>query len=113
MKLSAHSLVKRYGANQKYEAVRNASLELQAGEFVSIVGRSGSGKSTLLAMLSALIQPTAGEILIDGTDIWAWTEAERAAFRCRHAGFVFQFPSLLPNLTAVDNVAVPALLRRT
>jgi putative ABC transport system ATP-binding protein/macrolide transport system ATP-binding/permease protein/lipoprotein-releasing system ATP-binding protein len=113
MKLSAHELIKRYAAAPEHEAVRNASLELQAGEFVSIVGRSGSGKSTLLAMLGALTQPTAGKLLIDGTDIWAWTEAERAAFRCRHVGFVFQFPSLLPNLTAVDNVAVPALLGQT
>jgi ABC-type lipoprotein export system ATPase subunit len=113
MKLSAHSLIKRYGANPEYEAVRNASLEVQAGEFVSIVGRSGSGKSTLLAMLGALTPPTAGKILLDGIDIWALAEAERAALRCRHIGFVFQFPSLLSNLTVVDNVAVPALLGRT
>jgi putative ABC transport system ATP-binding protein/macrolide transport system ATP-binding/permease protein/lipoprotein-releasing system ATP-binding protein len=113
MKLSAHSLIKRYVATPEHEAVRNASLEVQAGEFVSIVGRSGSGKSTLLAMLGALTPPTAGKILLDGTDIWAFAEAERAALRCRHIGFVFQFPSLLPNLTAVDNVAVPALLGRT
>jgi putative ABC transport system ATP-binding protein/macrolide transport system ATP-binding/permease protein/lipoprotein-releasing system ATP-binding protein len=113
MNLSAHSLIKRYGVAPEYEAVREASLELRAGEFVSIVGRSGSGKSTLLAMLGALTPPTAGKILLDGTDIWALTETERAAFRCRHIGFVFQFPSLLSNLTVVDNVAVPALLGRT
>jgi putative ABC transport system ATP-binding protein/macrolide transport system ATP-binding/permease protein/lipoprotein-releasing system ATP-binding protein len=93
--------------------VRAASLDLEAGEFVSIIGRSGSGKSTLLAMLGALMPPTGGKVLLDGTDIWALTEVERAAFRCRHIGFVFQFPSLLSNLTAVDNVAVPALLGRT
>jgi ABC-type lipoprotein export system ATPase subunit len=113
MHLSAHSLTKRYGAAANYEAVRDASLELRAGEFVSIVGRSGSGKSTLLAMLGALTPPTAGKILLDGTDVWALTETERAAFRCRQIGFIFQFPSLLSNLTAVDNVAVPALLGRT
>ncbi len=113
MQLSVHSLAKRYGAAANYEAVRDASLELHAGEFVSIVGRSGSGKSTLLAMLGALTPPTAGKILLDGTDIWALTEIERAAFRCRQIGFIFQFPSLLSNLTAVDNVAVPALLGRT
>src|SRR5580693_8735540 len=113
MKLSTHGLTKRYGAVPEYEAVRDASLELQGGEFASIVGRSGSGKSTLLAMLGALTPPTEGTILLDGTDIWAFSENQLATFRCRHIGFVFQFPSLLPNLTAVDNIAVPALLGRT
>jgi ABC-type lipoprotein export system ATPase subunit len=108
--LSAQSLTKRYGPG--HEAVRAASLELRPGEFVSIVGRSGSGKSTLMAMLGALTRPTDGKVLLDGTDIWALPEAELARFRSRHIGFIFQFPSLLSNLTAVDNVAVPALLGR-
>jgi putative ABC transport system ATP-binding protein/macrolide transport system ATP-binding/permease protein/lipoprotein-releasing system ATP-binding protein len=111
--LSAQSVTKRYGANPGYEAVRDASLELHNGEFVSIVGRSGSGKSTLLALLGALTKPTEGKVLLDGTDIWAQSEAELAATRSRRIGFIFQFPSLLPNLTAIDNVAVPALLGRT
>jgi len=113
MILSAQLLRKRYGAATGYEAVRGASLELGPHEFVSIVGRSGSGKSTLLAMLGVLTAPSQGRVLLDGTDLWRLTETERAAFRCRHIGFVFQFPSLLANLTAVDNVAVPALLGRT
>ena len=66
-----------------------------------------------MAMLGALTRPTEGKVLLDGTDIWALSEAELASFRCRHIGFIFQFPSLLSNLTAVDNVAVPALLGRT
>jgi ABC-type lipoprotein export system ATPase subunit len=111
--LSAQSLTKRYGTSPGYEAVRDASLELRPGEFVSIVGRSGSGKSTLMAMLGALTEPTQGKVLLDGTDIWTLSEAELARFRSRHIGFVFQFPSLLPNLTAIDNVALPALLGRT
>jgi ABC-type lipoprotein export system ATPase subunit len=111
--LSAQSLTKRYGGAPGYEAVRGASLELRVGEFVSIVGRSGSGKSTLMAMLGALTRPTQGKLLLDGTDVWALSETELATFRSRHVGFVFQFPSLLSNLTAVDNVAVPALLGRT
>ena len=113
MTLSAHMLTKRYGAAPGYAAVRDASLELRVGDFVSIVGRSGSGKSTLMAMLGALTQPTQGRLLLDGTDVWTLAETERASFRSRRVGFVFQFPSLLSNLTAVDNVAVPALLGRT
>jgi ABC-type lipoprotein export system ATPase subunit len=111
--LSAEALAKRYGGAASGEAVRAASLELAAGEYVSIVGRSGSGKSTLLAMLGALTRPTEGVVRVDGTDLWALSENERAAFRGRHIGFVFQFPSLLPDLTAVDNIALPALLGRT
>ena len=113
MTLSAQSLTKRYGTASDHEAVRGASLELEAGEFVSIVGRSGSGKSTLMAMLGALTRPTEGKLLLDGTDVWTLSEAELATFRSRYIGFIFQFPSLLSNLTAVDNVAVPALLGRT
>jgi ABC-type ATPase involved in cell division len=64
-------------------------------------------------LLAALIKPTHGRVLLDGTDLSARSEAELAAIRCRHIGFVFQFPSLLPNLTAVDNIAIPALLGRT
>jgi ABC-type lipoprotein export system ATPase subunit len=108
--LSARSLTKRYGSTSSYEAVHGVSLELQAGEFISIVGRTGSGKSTLLAMLGALTKPTAGKLLLNGADVWALSEEERSIFRSRHVGFIFQFPSLLSNLTAMDNVAVPALL---
>ena len=113
MTLAAQVLTKRYGDAPGYAAVRGVSLELNRGEFISIVGRSGSGKSTLMAMLGALTKPTEGRLLLDGTDVWTLPESERATFRSRHVGFVFQFPSLLSNLTAVDNVAVPALLGRT
>jgi ABC-type lipoprotein export system ATPase subunit len=113
MTLSAQCLTKRYGAASGYAAVRGANLELRRGEFISIVGRSGSGKSTLMAMLGALTKPTEGRLLLDGTDVWTLSETERATFRARQVGFVFQFPSLLANLTAADNVAVPALLGRS
>jgi putative ABC transport system ATP-binding protein/macrolide transport system ATP-binding/permease protein/lipoprotein-releasing system ATP-binding protein len=111
--LSALSVTKCYGTGVGYDAVREVSLELQVGEFISIVGRSGSGKSTLLAMLGALTEPTQGRVLLDGDDIWAMSETDLATLRNRKIGFIFQFPSLLPNLTAVDNVAFPALLGRT
>jgi ABC-type lipoprotein export system ATPase subunit len=113
MTLSAQYLTKRYGAASGYAAVRGANLELRRGEFISIVGRSGSGKSTLMAMLGALTKPTEERLLLDGTDVWTLSETERAIFRARQVGFVFQFPSLLANLTAADNVAVPALLGRS
>ena len=64
-------------------------------------------------MLGALTKPTDGRLLLDGTDVWTLSEAELATFRSRRIGFIFQFPSLLSNLTAADNVAVPALLGRT
>jgi ABC-type lipoprotein export system ATPase subunit len=66
-----------------------------------------------MAMLGALTRPTEGKVLLDGADVWALAETELANFRCRQIGFIFQFPSLLPNLSTVDNVAVPALLGRT
>jgi putative ABC transport system ATP-binding protein/macrolide transport system ATP-binding/permease protein/lipoprotein-releasing system ATP-binding protein len=109
----AQSLSKRYGTAPGYIAVRSASLDVQAGDFVAIVGRSGSGKSTFLAMLGALANPTHGKVLFEGADIWTLSENELARFRSRHIGFVFQFPSLLSSLTAVDNVALPALLGQT
>jgi len=111
--LSAHSVTKRYGGSPGYQAVRNVDLELRTGEFISIVGRSGSGKSSLLAVLGALAKPTAGRVLLDGADLWGRPEVELAAIRNRSIGFIFQFPSLLPNLTAIDNVVIPALLGRT
>ena len=113
MILSAQSLTKRYGTAPGYEAVRHVSLDVDDGEFVSIVGRSGSGKSTLMAMLGTLTPPTDGKVLLEGTDVWTLREEELATFRARRIGFVFQIPSLLSNLTAQDNVAVPALLGRT
>lgn len=113
MALAARGLGKRYGGDPGYAAVRDADFDLDDGEFVAVVGRSGSGKSTFLAMLGALTRPSTGEVRLDGTDLWRLSEGRLADFRCRHIGFVFQFASLLPNLTALDNVALPALLGRT
>jgi putative ABC transport system ATP-binding protein/macrolide transport system ATP-binding/permease protein/lipoprotein-releasing system ATP-binding protein len=110
MKLFTTGLVKRYGADPEYLAVDGADLDIASGEFVAIIGRSGSGKSTLLAMLGALTRPSKGQVVFDGRDLWSLSETELAAFRATQIGFVFQFPSLLPNLRAVDNVALPALL---
>jgi putative ABC transport system ATP-binding protein/macrolide transport system ATP-binding/permease protein/lipoprotein-releasing system ATP-binding protein len=112
--LEARNLRKTYAAESgRVDAVRDISLRLQAREFLAVVGRSGSGKSTLLAMLGGLCRPTSGTVLLGGVDLWTRTEAERAAFRNREVGLVFQLASLLPTLRVVDNVALPALIGET
>ncbi|KJS76844.1 MAG: ATP-binding cassette domain-containing protein [Serpentinimonas sp.] len=82
-------------------------FELQRGQTVAIVGASGSGKSTLLALMAGLDTPTRGTVHIDGTDIFALDEDQRAALRARKVGFVFQSFQLLGNLTALENVMLP------
>jgi putative ABC transport system ATP-binding protein/macrolide transport system ATP-binding/permease protein/lipoprotein-releasing system ATP-binding protein len=112
--LEARGLRKTYAAESgRVDAIRDISLRLEAGHFLAVVGRSGSGKSTLLAMLSGLCRPTSGTVLLNGVDLWTCSEAERAAFRNREIGLVFQFASLLPTLRVVDNVALPALIGGT
>jgi putative ABC transport system ATP-binding protein len=90
-------------------AVDNASLSVGKGEFVLILGRSGSGKSTLLGMLAGLIRPTSGEIRIRGQDIGVISDDRMAEVRAREIGFVFQFSGLIPTVTALENVLIPAL----
>lgn len=102
-----------YGTGQKaVTAVCDVSLSIDAGSFVSIVGASGSGKSTLLNMMGALDRPTDGRVLIDGHDLTQLTDVQRTLLRRTRIGFVFQFFNLLPTLTALENVALPARLAR-
>jgi ABC-type lipoprotein export system ATPase subunit len=111
--LACRALHKMYRTGSgSVEAVRNVQLDVAAGEFTAIVGRSGSGKSSLMAMIGGLSRPDAGSIVIDGTDIWSLDDDALARFRNEAIGYVFQFASLLPTLRAIDNVALPALLRR-
>ncbi len=93
-------------------ALAGVSLDIPAGDFVSIMGPSGSGKSTLLHLMGGLDVPTAGEIVIDGTPISRMSDDEITIFRRRKIGFVFQFFNLLPTYSAEENVALPLLLDR-
>jgi putative ABC transport system ATP-binding protein len=94
------------------QAVRGVSLQIEAREFVAIMGPSGSGKSTLMHLLGALDTPTTGKALFRGRDLNSMSDRERAFFRRSSIGFVFQFFNLLPTLTAAENVALPLLLAR-
>ena len=93
-------------------ALAGVTLDIAAGEFVSIMGPSGSGKSTLLHLMGGLDLPTAGEIVIEGTPISRMSDDEITIFRRRKIGFVFQFFNLLPTYSAEENVALPLLLDR-
>jgi putative ABC transport system ATP-binding protein len=92
-------------------ALRGASLAVEAGEILAVMGPSGSGKSTLLHCLAGILVPDAGEIFFAGRRLDALSEAERSELRRDRFGFVFQFGQLVPELTAEENVAVPLLLR--
>lgn len=91
-------------------AVNDINLSIKEGEFVAIVGESGGGKSTLLHLLGGLDNPTSGKVFINGKDIYQMTNDERAIFRRRSIGFVFQFFNLIPVLTAKENIELPISL---
>ena len=94
------------------EVLKGVHLEVKKGEIVAIIGKSGAGKTTLLQIIGTLDRPTKGEVLIDDTNVFTLGEKELAAFRNRHIGFIFQFHQLLPELTALENVCIPAMIAR-
>ena len=90
--------------------LKDLSLEVMQGEFVSIMGQSGSGKSTLLYILGGLDQPTNGKVLMNGTDISHFNDEKMSMIRRRNIGFVFRFYNLIPNLNVEENIMLPLLL---
>jgi len=109
--ISCRGLVKRYRSGSRHvEVLRGLDLAVRRGEMVGIVGESGVGKSTLLHLLGGLDSADGGTYSFNGTDVEAMSPKERAAFRNRHVGFVFQFHHLLPELTVIENAALPAMI---
>ncbi len=98
---------------REVHALRNVSLSIRKGEFLSVMGPSGSGKSTLLNLIGGLDQPSSGEIFIDGRPLHGISDDELTLIRRRRVGFIFQFFNLLPILSAVENVSLPLLLEGT
>jgi len=111
--LVARSVARRFRQGPvTLEVLQGLEFSVHAGERVAIIGVSGSGKTTLLQILGGLDRPDAGSILIGGRDIHALGEQERGALRNRTVGFVYQFHHLLPEFSALENVAMPLLVRR-
>ena len=111
MEIQVKNISKIYGANEsRVTALNSASMTIQEGDFISIMGPSGSGKSTLLHIISGLDQPTSGCVLYGGVDIHNGSDKKLSAFRRQKIGFIFQQFNLLPVLTVYENIIMPLLL---
>jgi putative ABC transport system ATP-binding protein len=111
--IKANGLIKWFGQGEtKTTAVKNASFDADFGELLYIVGPSGSGKTTLLSMISGILKPNEGSVLVEGKDIWQMKSDDIADLRLHKIGFVFQDYHLFPRLTTVENVAIPLILKK-
>jgi len=111
--LVARNITKSFYTNgQQLDILNGISLTICRGEMIAVMGASGVGKSTLLNILGALDRPTSGEVIFEGTDIFAQSDDELASLRNSKIGFVFQFHHLLPEFTAIENTLIPAMILR-
>ena len=109
--LKVNNLSKVYGkGDTQIKALDDVSFSVEKGEFVAIVGASGSGKSTLLHILGGVDTPSAGQVLVDGTDICSLDQTKLAIFRRRQIGLIYQFYNLIPILNVEENITLPLLL---
>jgi lipoprotein-releasing system ATP-binding protein len=109
--LAARGVKKSFRLGEtELEVLHGVDLELRRGERLALMGPSGAGKSTLLHTLGLLDRPSAGEVIVEGTSAWKLSTTERAALRNRRIGFVFQFYHLIAELTALENVLLPAMI---
>ncbi len=113
--ISLRNVTKKYRVDEQRTVVpvNNIDLNVERGEFIIIVGRSGSGKTTLLNLAAGLIKPTTGEVLLEGTNLQSLSDKKLSLLRNKQIGFIFQYPSLLPSLTALENVAMPCFLSQS
>ena len=110
MFLHVENLTKIYSVDHEtLLGVDNISLSIDRGEFLSIVGHSGSGKTTLVSIIGGILKPTAGRVLLEGVDICTLDDSKLSEYRANRIGFMFQFASLLPILTAKENVLLPGI----
>jgi putative ABC transport system ATP-binding protein/lipoprotein-releasing system ATP-binding protein len=108
--LKIENLTKNYTVDHtSFVGVDNISLTINKGDFLSIVGHSGSGKTTLVSLIGGILKPTSGRVLLDGTDICTLDDNKLSEYRANRIGFMFQFASLLPILTAMENVLLPRI----
>jgi putative ABC transport system ATP-binding protein/lipoprotein-releasing system ATP-binding protein len=108
--LHIENLTKTYTVDhESLVGVDNVSLSINRGEFLSIVGHSGSGKTTLISIIGGILKPTAGRVLLEGVDICTLDDSKLSEYRAKRIGFMFQFASLLPILTAKENVLLPGI----
>jgi putative ABC transport system ATP-binding protein len=109
--VEVHQVTKRFRkGDQEIVPLKDCSLGIEQGEFVSLMGASGSGKSTLLNLIAGIDRPTSGSIVVAGTDITRLSRTRLAHWRAQHVGYIFQMHNLIPVLTAYENIELPLLL---